>query len=199
MKIEEGKFYRDASGRKVGPMRSAEVDGRAFFLAENTGYHYAENGRSGFYGIPDDTRKPLHLIAEVTSHDKTSADIHDLIAKSLQDDSDTLSPIREDRTVPVFVREGYDSLFTILCRALHQAQEGKGRERHANGKPFDQQPIMVIAGQVGMGFQTGQAIKKTVEAHGMVNRGDLAAAERELLGAINFLAAAVLRINRMAN
>lgn len=121
------------------------------------------------------------------------------IAASLQDDSDTLSPISEDRTVPVFVREGYDSLFTILCRALHQAQEGKGRERHANGKPFDQQPIMVIADQVGMGFQTGQAIKKTVEAHGMVNRGDLAAAERELLGAINFLAAAVLRINRMAN
>lgn len=117
---------------------------------------------------------------------------------SLQDDSDDLARIREDRTVPVFVREGYDSLFTILCRALHQAQDGKGAERHGNGLPFDQQPIMVIADQVGMGFQTGQAIKKTVEAHGMVNRGQLDAAEREILGAINFLAAAVLRINRMA-
>lgn len=117
----------------------------------------------------------------------------------MQDDSETLSPISEDRTVPVFVREGYDSLFTVLTKALHQAQDGKGKERHANGKPFDQQPIMVIADQVGMGFQTGQAIKKTVEAHGMVNRGDLNAAERELLGAINFLAAAVIRINRMAN
>lgn len=199
MKIEEGKFYLDALGREVGPMKRVEDDGRTFFSARNTGYHYAENGRCGYRGIPDYTRDVLHLSSEVTKHDATSADIHDLIAKTLQDDSDTLSPIREDRTVPVFVREGYDSLFTILCRALHQAQEGKGRERHANGKPFDQQPIMVIADQVGMGFQTGQAIKKTVEAHGMVNRGDLAAAERELLGAINFLAAAVLRINRMAN
>ena len=120
------------------------------------------------------------------------------IAASLQDDSETLSPIREDRTVPVFVREGYDSLFTILCRALHQAQEGKGRERHAGNRTFKDQPIMGIADLVGMGFQTGQAIKKTVEAHGMVNRGDLAAAERELLGAINYLAAAVIRINNMA-
>jgi hypothetical protein len=120
------------------------------------------------------------------------------IAASLQDDSDSLAPIRADRTVPVFVREGYDTLFVILCRALHQAQDGKGQERHANGKPFDQQPIMAITDLVGMGFQTGQAIKKTVEAHGMVNRGQLAEAERKLLGAINFIAAAVLRINRMA-
>lgn len=120
------------------------------------------------------------------------------IAASLQDDSDSLAPIRTDRTVPVFVREGYDTLFTILCRALHQAQDGKGQERHANGKPFDQQPIMAITDLVGMGFQTGQAIKKTVEAHGMVNRNQLAEAERELLGAINFLAAAVLRINQIA-
>lgn len=120
------------------------------------------------------------------------------IAASLQDDSDSLATIRADRTMPVFVREGYDTLFVILCRALHQAQEGKGQERHGNGKPFDQQPIMAITDLVGMGFQTGQAIKKTVEAHGMVNRNQLAEAERELLGAINFLAAAVLRINNMA-
>lgn len=103
-----------------------------------------------------------------------------------------------DRAMPVFVREGYDSLFTILCKALHQAQDGKGKERHDNGEAFLDQPIMGIAHLVGMGFQTGQAIKKTVEAHGMVNRGDLAAAEREILGAINYLAAAALRVNQIA-
>ena len=103
-----------------------------------------------------------------------------------------------DRTMPVFVAEGYDNLFTILCKALHQAQAGKGKERHANDLPFDQQPIMAIAALTDMGFQTGQAIKKTVEAHGMVNRGQLDAAERELLGAINYLAAAVLRINKLS-
>ena len=105
---------------------------------------------------------------------------------------------KQERTMPVFVREGYDSLFTILCKALHQAQEGKGAERHANDRAFDAQPIMGIGDLVGMGFQTGQAIKKTVEAHGMVNRNQLDAAERELLGAINYLAAAVLRINQLA-
>jgi len=104
-----------------------------------------------------------------------------------------------DRTMPVFVAEGYDNLFTILCKALHQAQAGKGKERHAQpDTPFDQQPIMAIAALTDMGFQTGQAIKKTVEAHGMVNRGQLDAAERELLGAINYLAAAVLRITKLS-
>ena len=102
------------------------------------------------------------------------------------------------KTQLVFVGTGYDSLFMVLCKALHQAQEGKGKERHANGKPFEKQPIMAITDLVGMGFQTGQAIKKTVEAHGMVNRNQFVAAERELLGAINFLAAAVLRIEQMA-
>ena len=117
---------------------------------------------------------------------------------SLQDDSEDLAPIRQDRTVPVFVREGYDSLFTVLAKALHQAQDGKGAERHSNGLPFDQQPIMVIGQLAGMGFQTGQAIKKAVEAQGMVKRGDFAAAEREILGAVNYLAAVAIEINRRA-
>jgi hypothetical protein len=117
---------------------------------------------------------------------------------SLQDDSEALASIRQDRTVPVFVREGYDSLFTVLTKALHQAQDGKGAERHSNGLPFDQQPIMVIGQLAGMGFQTGQAIKKAVEAQGMVKRGDFAAAEREILGAVNYLAAVAIEINRRA-
>lgn len=119
-------------------------------------------------------------------------------ADHLQDDFDDLAPIRQDRTVPVFVREGYDSLFTVLTKALHQAQDGKGKERHSNGLPFDQQPIMVIGQLAGMGFQTGQAIKKAVEAQGMVKRGDFAAAEREILGAVNYLAAVAIEINRRA-
>jgi hypothetical protein len=120
------------------------------------------------------------------------------VPASLQDDSDDLAPIRQDRTVPVFVREGYDSLFTVLTKALHQAQDGKGAERHSNGLPFDQQPIIVIGQLAGMGFQTGQAIKKAVEAQGMVKRGDFAAAEREILGAVNYLAAVAIEINRRA-
>ena len=104
-----------------------------------------------------------------------------------------------DRTVPVYVAPGYDSLFTVLCRALHQAQDGKGKERHAQpGQAFEDQPIISIGQLVGMGFQNGQAIKKMVEAQGMVSRGEYSAAEREILGAINYLAATVIEVNRRA-
>ena len=120
------------------------------------------------------------------------------LSDSLMDDTDT--PVRPsyDATVGVFVREGYQPLLDTLCRALQQAQDGKGKERHANGKPFLEQPIMVIGNLVGLGFHTGQAVKKTVEAHGMLNRGQHEAAHRELLGAINFLAAAAIRIEQLA-
>lgn len=104
-----------------------------------------------------------------------------------------------DRTVPVFVAPGYDSLFIVLTRALEQAQAGKGKERHAGeGQAFEDQPIIQIGNLTGMGFQTGQAIKKAVEAQRMVTRGHLAAAEREMLGAINYLATACIEINKRA-
>ena len=103
------------------------------------------------------------------------------------------------RTIPVFVAPGYDSLFNVLTRALHQAQDGKGKERHAQpGQAFEDQPIIQIGRMVGMGFQNGQAIKKMVEAQGMLARGDYNAAEREVLGAINYLAAVVIEINQRA-
>lgn len=112
---------------------------------------------------------------------------------------ETPGKIRADRTVPVFVREGYDSLFTTLCKALHQAQDGKGNERHAQtDQAFEDQPIIQIGRLVGMGFQHGQAIKKTVEAQGMLKRGEFAAAEREILGAINYLAAMAIEVNHHA-
>ena len=108
--------------------------------------------------------------------------------------------IKLDRTVPVFVREGYDSLFTTLIKALTQAQDGKGKERHAQpDTPFEQQPIIQIGRMVGMGFQNGQAIKKMVEAQGMVKRQEYAAAEREVLGAINYLAAVAIEIRKQAD
>lgn len=104
-----------------------------------------------------------------------------------------------DRTVPVFVREGYDKLFVVLTKALHQAQDGKGKDRHAQpDTPFEDQPIITIGRMVGLGFQNGQAIKKMVEAQGMMKRGEFAAAEREVLGAINYLAAVAIEINARA-
>jgi len=85
----------------------------------------------------------------------------------------------------------YEPLRQILLDAFEQSASGKGSERHGNGQPWTQQPILTITRSVGLGFPTGQAIKKTIEASGMVERAQLDAAERELLGAIVYLAGAI--------
>jgi hypothetical protein len=86
----------------------------------------------------------------------------------------------------------YTNLRAVLDAAYEQAASGKGKERHANERPLDRQPIMEIGRMVGHGFPLGQAIKKAQEAGGMINRGNSTAARAELLGAINYLAAAYL-------
>lgn len=88
----------------------------------------------------------------------------------------------------------YAPLNRVLMMAYNHAAVGKGRERHANGGDFLTQDIMAIARVHGIGFQTGQAEKKVRESHGMMDRGDYRLAKAELLGAINYLAAAYLLI-----
>lgn len=88
----------------------------------------------------------------------------------------------------------YADLIHALDAAISQAAIGKGKERHANGKPFMAQPIMEIGRMVGPGYQIGQAMKKGQEAMGMYQRGERDRARAELLGAINYLAAAWLLI-----
>lgn len=90
--------------------------------------------------------------------------------------------------------DDYSVLHGILREAFIQSAHGKGKERHANDKPFEHQPIMEIGRVCGPGFPAGQAIKKTGEALGMVKRGDREAAVRELLGSIVYAAATVALI-----
>ena len=92
-----------------------------------------------------------------------------------------------DRDYGTAEYDDYIVLQRVLQDAYLQASEGKGKERHANGRPFDQQPIFNISRMVGDGFAIGQAIKKLDESRGMPNPGD---AYRELLGAIVYSAAA---------
>lgn len=87
---------------------------------------------------------------------------------------------------------GYESLAEVLQAAYDQAATGKGKERHANDLPFDKQPMQQIARRRGVGFLLGQADKKTEEAQGMLERGDRDAWRREILGAINYLAGALV-------
>lgn len=84
---------------------------------------------------------------------------------------------------------GYESLANVLQRAYDQAAQGKGAKRHANSLPFDKQPMQSLS--TLLGDHTGllyQAMKKIQES----TRMDKDAAVRELLGAINYCAGAVI-------
>lgn len=95
--------------------------------------------------------------------------------------------------------KAYIPLRMALEAAYNQATEGKGKERHANAKPFDKQPIMEIGRMVGIGYHLGQAMKKAQESKGMLDRKNNEAAQAELLGAINYLAAAWVMIQEENN
>lgn len=87
--------------------------------------------------------------------------------------------------------ENYDSLCEVYLKAVHQAERGKGAERHASDEPWTQQQIFEIARRIGnVGPAAGplfQAVKKIYELHRLPTKE---AREREALGALNYLAAA---------
>lgn len=167
LKIEAGKFYRTRDGRKVGPIDEVRGDGVAHWSgSEHDGEICCYPGGK----IKQDRAEcGGDLIAEWT------------------DTPDTTTP-------PLAPTDPYAELRRVLDAAYEQAANGKGKERHANNKPFTAQPIMEIARMVGPGYQLGQAMKKAQEAGGMIQRGQPDRARAELLGAINYLAACVLMI-----
>lgn len=91
---------------------------------------------------------------------------------------------------------GYESLTDVLKRAFVQAAITKGAERHADNRAFDDQPMQHIARRRGIGFILGQADKKSEEAQGMLSRGEREKAVHELLGAIVYLAGAIIFIEK---
>ena len=89
--------------------------------------------------------------------------------------------------------EGYEKLDAVLARALDQAAYGKGKERHANGLPFDQQPICQGGRRFGPGCLIYQAWKKAHETPVLLQMDNgKERAIRELLGVINYAAAAII-------
>jgi len=87
------------------------------------------------------------------------------------------------------VEPGYEPLAEVLQQALDQSQIGKGKECHANGLPFLEQPIVTEGRAVGPGFHVGQARKKVLEA---MNCDDDDRAICDYLGAIVYIAALVI-------
>ena len=96
------------------------------------------------------------------------------------------------------IADPYYTLAAVLHHALMQASHGKGAERHANGKSFENQPMLEISRMLGT--PAGclyQVMKKSQEAQGMLNNGNPEAAKREILGAINYLAGAYMIIDEV--
>lgn len=84
----------------------------------------------------------------------------------------------------------YQKLKNVLDAAYDQAKNGKGQDRHAysNDERFENQIICEVARRVGNGYQLGQAVKKIYESQRLSTEGAI----EELLGAINYIAAAVI-------
>lgn len=91
---------------------------------------------------------------------------------------------------------GYEALARVLGLAYDQSAKGKGKERHANARPFLDQPIMTIGRMLGSTAdgEFYQVIKKAQEASNMVARGNTSGAKAELLGVIVYAAATYILI-----
>ena len=90
-------------------------------------------------------------------------------------------------------RDEYYILRQIMIDAFNFASKGKGDERHgAPGLRWEDQRHAAIAKELGTGFALGQAVKKAYESQ----RLDADAAERELLGAMTYMASAIYAIRQ---
>lgn len=95
--------------------------------------------------------------------------------------------------------EGYSALETVLMAAYAHAACTKGAERHANGKPFDEQPMLEIARLLGdTSGPAFQVIKKLREGLKMAEAGKTKAALLEFLGAINYIAGVAILVSEKA-
>lgn len=87
-----------------------------------------------------------------------------------------------------FREHPYAPLMGVLMRAHDQASNGKGKERHSNGKDFMNQPIITDGRNLPDGL-IFQARKKLLEAS---KCADTERAVTDLLGAIVYTAAYVI-------
>ena len=83
-----------------------------------------------------------------------------------------------------------DPLRHVLNAAYQQAMTGKGKERHGDEGPFNEQVWKRITKACGLGFPVGQAMKKDEERGRMVKEDAI----KELLGGIVYLSMAIITL-----
>jgi len=112
-----------------------------------------------------------------------------------QTDSDFI----EHRSIDINTDSSFKELEDVFKEALDQVKNGKGKQRHNAGGnlKFIEQPIMQIARTHGLAYLTGQSAKKLGESHILLDIKGYDAAIAEILGAINYAAAAVIRLKEL--
>lgn len=83
-------------------------------------------------------------------------------------------------------------LHEVYTDAVAQAEGGKGQHRHGLGRGFYEQQWLDVCHRHGTGFLTGQAVKKLNEAAELKGSLTVEAWEKEMLGALNYCAMAIL-------
>ena len=88
----------------------------------------------------------------------------------------------------------YDSLDDVLTRAFNQASKGKGKERHAQSLPFENQPMQQISNLVGSpDGMVYQLMKKAQESLRLPTTERKVA---ELLGTIVYTAGVIIYLEK---
>lgn len=187
MKIEPGKYYANKRGEKIGPM--IWKDGISYpWYADNSVSSFTSDGKLFVGG-----ETAGDLIAEWQDEPRAA---HVTMSDEAYFEGRAANPPAGPALLDwsATASTDYAPLAAVLQEAYDQAARGKGYDRHDNGEPFTGQRAMSIGRKVGPGFPLGQSLKKTEEAATMIGKGQPDAAIRELLGAINYAASAIMLI-----
>ena len=99
-----------------------------------------------------------------------------------------------DRIVNTRIPQGYEELHRVFIEAYHQASLGKGDERHGHPGGFGKQTLMTDLRLVGLGGPVYQIRKKALEAMHLAEKGNTAAARRDLYGVMVYAAAIIMHL-----
>lgn len=198
VEIKVGQVWRQRDGTKVRIARR-EARGHWGSVRVSDGCEMADIYDDGRSTLADDVYGLAELVtdeqgrAPVTHADSAALAEETLVALGWTFNGQawieqTKIELIEGGT-PAFVVPGYELLADVFHRAYNQAAVGKGKERHANGEPFDEQVMQDGARRFGVGALLFQAFKKSEESQRLpLDRG-----VNELLGAMVYLAGAVIR------
>ncbi len=127
---------------------------------------------------------------EVNDHSSSCPTLRGYPYKTIPLQKDQFVGDFEQHVTPVF-DDGYDTVRRILEDAVRQTSQGKGKRRHhVDGEKFEEQQICEMARRLSGHVAGGplyQAVKKIYES----GRLNPVLAKKELLGAINYIVAAV--------